>query len=206
MFKLKIEQSDVLHTKWGTARINNKGYYQITTRKENNKGKLLHRLIWEKWYGELSSQTHLHHLDENPKNNCIWNLEPMSKSNHHKLHNSDGKCSNIGRKLSKEHKDKIRKGNKGKVLSNETKRKISESKKGKNRSEETKRKISKTKNKTGYLRVHKHTDEKCKQGFFWQYSYFENGKKKCISRVKLEDLEKEVKNRGLEWEMLSDGN
>ena len=33
MFKLKI---DVLHTKWGTARINNKGYYQITTRKENN--------------------------------------------------------------------------------------------------------------------------------------------------------------------------
>ena len=39
MFKLKIEQSDVLHTEWGTARINNKGYYAITTSKQGNRDK-----------------------------------------------------------------------------------------------------------------------------------------------------------------------
>lgn len=171
MFKLEIQQSDVIHTDWGTARINNKGYYQITTRKEKNKGKLLHRLIWEKWYDELSSQTHLHHIDENPKNNCIWNLEPMSKANHHKLHNSDGKCSNIGRKLSNE----------------------------------TKMKMSQSKNKTGYYRVDKQKSSS-KQGFIWRYQYYENSKNKVIGRVKLDELEREVKNRGLKWERIENAN
>lgn len=34
-----------LHTKWGTAKINSDGYYVITSRKEGNNGKRLHRLI-----------------------------------------------------------------------------------------------------------------------------------------------------------------
>lgn len=35
----------ILHTKFGTAKINKKGHYQITSRKEGNGGKLLHRLM-----------------------------------------------------------------------------------------------------------------------------------------------------------------
>ena len=169
MFKLEIKPSNILHTDWGTAKINNKGYYQITTRKENNHHKLLHRLIWERNYGNLPPQNHIHHIDNNALNNCIWNLEPMSKSEHHKLHNSDGKCSNIGKKLSNE----------------------------------TKMKMSKSKNKTGYYRVDKQKSNS-KQGFLWRYQYYEDGKNKTIARVNIQDLEEEVKNRGLDWEVIKD--
>ena len=91
----------------------------------------------------------------------------MSKSDHHKLHNSGGKCSNIGKKLS----------------------------------EETKMKMSKSKNKTGYYRVDKQKSSS-KQGFIWRYQYCENGKNKVIGRINLDELEKEVKNRGLEWKVI----
>ena len=86
MFKLEIEPSEVLHTEFGNAKLNNIGYYIITSRKENNNGKLLHRLIWEKWYGTLPPTTYIHHLDENRTNNCIWNLEPLHNSDHTSLH------------------------------------------------------------------------------------------------------------------------
>ena len=42
--------SDVLYTKFGTARLNKLGYYLITSRSEGNNGKLLHRLIFEDFY------------------------------------------------------------------------------------------------------------------------------------------------------------
>ena len=182
MFKLKVEQSDVLHTEWGTARINNKGYYAISSWKENNNGKLLHRLIWEKWYGELSPQTHLHHIDNNKLNNCLFNLEPLSASAHHKLH-----------KLGKSH-------------SEETKDKISKSLVGFKHSDASLFKMSKSKNTTGYFRVYKHKNPKLKQGFDWSYSWYENGKRKYITRVNLDELEREVKNRGLEWKVIEDGS
>ena len=35
------------NTKYGIAKIHNTGYYRITSRKEGNNGKLLHRLIFE---------------------------------------------------------------------------------------------------------------------------------------------------------------
>ena len=40
------------------------------------------------------------------------------------------------------------------------------------------------------------------QGFIWRYQYYEDGKVKKIGRANLKDLEKEVKNRGLEWRVL----
>ena len=86
MFKLEIEPSETLHTVFGNAKINKQGYYIITSRKEGNNGKLLHRLIWEKWYGELDPYIHIHHLNENKRDNCLWNLEPIIKPKHHKLH------------------------------------------------------------------------------------------------------------------------
>lgn len=103
MFKLEIKPSKDLSTKYGTAKLNNEGYYHITSGKENNHGKLLHRLIWEEYYGELTPKTHIHHIDKNPLNNCIWNLEPISDSEHSKLHNI-GKKHSLQRSLAKSKK------------------------------------------------------------------------------------------------------
>ena len=70
---------------------------------------------------------------------------------------------------------------------------------GKEHSDETKIRISNSQSTTGYFRVHKHKDETCKQGFIWRYSWYENGKSHMITRVNIDDLEMEVKNRGLQW-------
>lgn len=66
-----------------------------------------------------------------------------------------------------------------------------------------KKKISKGNNTTGITHVTKHKDKECKQGFTWRYDYYDdNGRQKAIERVNLDDLEKEVKKRGLEWEII----
>ena len=161
MFKIKINPVKVLHTEFGRAMINNEGYYRITSSYEGNRGKLLHRLIWEKWYGKIPPQTHIHHIDKNPLNNCIWNLDSINDSEHSKLHNI-----------------------------------------GNNHSIETCLKISENTNKSGYFRVFKEKSKKMNQGFIWRYQYYINGKPKKIARANLQDLEEEVKNRGLEWRVL----
>lgn len=168
-----------MKTKYGNAKINNNGYYWITSTKEGNLRKLLHRLIAADYFGDWINNPEepfdIHHIDGNRLNNCVLNLEPISPSEHMGLH----------------HKDK--------TVSKETKKKISESKIGKPRSEETKKKISKTMNTTGYFRVTKHKCKTCKQGFRWIYQYYENGKKKAIFSIDIEKLEKKVKAKGLEW-------
>ena len=107
MFKLKIEPSDTLHTQWGTAKINNQGYYVITNRKYGCNMKKLHRLIFEQIYGEIPHYIHIHHKDCNPLNNCIFNLEPLSKSEHQKLHSFGKNNAMYGKKHSKETCDKM---------------------------------------------------------------------------------------------------
>lgn len=77
---------------------------------------------------------------------------------------------------------------------------------GKEHSDETKIRISNSQSTTGYFRVHKHKDETCKQGFIWRYSWYENGKSHMITRVNIDDLEMEVKNRGLQWLRLDQEN
>ena len=131
-----------MKTKFGNARINSNGYYIITSGKEGNNGKYLHRLIWEDFYGcEVPNGYIIHHKDFNPKNNCILNLQLMRLSDHIKLHNQ-GKIhtdetkkkmseSKKGKTLSEEHKKKISESNMGHEVSEETRKKISESKKGK---------------------------------------------------------------------------
>lgn len=88
-------QNIILHTKFGNARLN-KGYYQITTRKEGNKGKFLHRLIFEDFYGFVPNEYHVHHKDGNPQNNCILNLQLIRISDHHRLHHKNKKWSEQG--------------------------------------------------------------------------------------------------------------
>lgn len=106
-------------TIWGLATLRKDGRYQITSRKEGNKGKLLHRLIWENSWGKLPNNYVIHHLDENPKNNCLLNLCAMPKSQHNKIHT-----------LNEESKQKLSHKLKGRKKSTEHCKKISEAKKG----------------------------------------------------------------------------
>ena len=55
----------IIKTKYGNARINSKGYYMISTSKEGNFEKYLHRLIYEEHYGEIPKGYFVHHKNEN---------------------------------------------------------------------------------------------------------------------------------------------
>lgn len=78
----------VLHTKFGIAKLQSNGYYHITSYKEGNYGKRLHRLIWESIWGKIPKNWVIHHVDGNKTNNCILNLWGMDKTYHNKLHNT----------------------------------------------------------------------------------------------------------------------
>lgn len=43
----------ILKTKWGNAKVDNHGYYQITSAKYGKNGERLHRVIFEDFYGEI---------------------------------------------------------------------------------------------------------------------------------------------------------
>lgn len=128
-----------LVTKFGTSKINSNGYWEITSRKEGNNGKTLHRLIYEDYYGcTLLLNVDIHHIDGNPLNNNISNLKLLSRSEHMKIHKNGENHHMYG----KQHTD-------------ETKLQISLS-------------ISKAKNTTGikHLTTRKKNNG---QGFLWRY-------------------------------------
>lgn len=82
----------MIKTKFGNARINASGYYQISSRKEGNHGKFLHRLIYEDYYNiSLIDGVILHHIDRNRANNHIDNLTPMYSEEHSVYHNLNHK-------------------------------------------------------------------------------------------------------------------
>lgn len=203
----------MLNTKWGKAKIDSLGYYRITSWKEGNNMGLLHRLIWEDFYGcKVPKGYVVHHKNGDKLCNCILNLQLMRNSEHSKLHNK-GKIlseehkqkiseSLTGRTISDETKLKISKAHSGKILSEEHCKKLSESHKGKPLSEENKTNICITKNTTGYLNVCKQKRKTCKQGFTWCYQYYEDGKHKSITSVDINKLKQKVKNKGLKWMVL----
>lgn len=161
--------SEVLYTKFGNAKLNNKGYYMITSRKEGNNGKLLHRLIFEDYYQinlneEFPNGVVIHHEDEDKANNNLWNLIPMPHEEHMKIHMTG-------------EENPMRKGH----------------------SLDDCKKISKHYTSTGYFRVYKYPDKSCKQGFIYRYSYFENGRRRVIGRVNILKLKEVVLSKGLEW-------
>jgi len=76
-----------MKTEYGECRINSNGYYQVTSRKEGNKGKYLHRLIFEKFYGfKIPKGFDIHHKNENRIDNCILNLQLMRRKDHSSHH------------------------------------------------------------------------------------------------------------------------
>lgn len=177
---------NILHTKWGNARVNKKGYYQISSRKEGNRGKYLHRLIYESfWDVNLPKQIHIHHKNGDKKNNCILNLEALPESNHIQIHNS-GKDNPFY----------------GKIHTEKSKQQMSKSQKGKKFTQQHKINLSKSRTTTGFYRVSKHIKKDCNQGFTWRYTYYDNGKYVDIESVDIKKLEEKVKSKGLEWRKL----
>lgn len=194
-----------IHTKWGNARLNEYGYYVITSSNRGNHSKMLHRLIYESVWGGIPKNWIIHHLDGDKTNNCILNLLGMERSHHSKLHNPKGTI------LPEETKRKIsdaKKGEKnywyGKQHSEETRNKMSKARKGKKFSDDHRKNLSKSRNTTGYYRVTKQKDVTCKQGFRWKYVYSDNGKTKALYSTSLDVLQEKVKGNGLEWRKIDD--
>ena len=93
-----------MKTKFGNVKINSVGYYVVTSTKEGNHRKLLHRLIWEDFWGcEIPKDYVIRHKDGNKLNNCILNLQLMSDKDHRSLHSTGREVSNeqIERRIKK---------------------------------------------------------------------------------------------------------
>lgn len=80
------EDMEAIQTKYGRAKIGLDGYYRITVRDQGNMNKLLHRLIFEDFYGDIPEGYVVHHKDGNRANNCILNLQLLSSKEHKRLH------------------------------------------------------------------------------------------------------------------------
>ncbi|WP_405316184.1 HNH endonuclease [Methanobrevibacter sp.] len=76
-----------IKTRFGTAMINADGYYEITSVKEGNKDKILHRLIYQDFHNILLPRNvHVHHKNNNKLDNCVLNLEAMAARDHARFH------------------------------------------------------------------------------------------------------------------------
>ena len=67
----------MIKTKFGNAKLGTNGYYQITSTKEDNNKKFLHRLVWEDWYGKpIPSNCVIHHLNNSifPPYAAAWSI------------------------------------------------------------------------------------------------------------------------------------
>lgn len=169
-----------IQTKFGKAMIGRNGYYQIVTDEKGNDKKYLHRLVFEDFYNiKLPSDIIIHHDDGNKLNNEIWNLIPMTQTEHMALHYNDG----LREHLSKINFDK-------------------------DIPEETRQKMSYSRNSTGFFRVTQRNDNSCKQGFMWTYQYYEEKRKaqKAIRSVNLLKLKQKVIERGFDWIIIDETN
>ena len=91
-----------LETEYGTAIINNKGYYHIISAEEGNQFKKLHRLIYESEYGPIPKDHVIHHADGNKLNNNLNNLILMTTYDHNVLHKKGKNNPRYGKKCSDE--------------------------------------------------------------------------------------------------------
>lgn len=176
--------NNILPTKYGLAFLAPDGYYSVYS-KVNKWGIRLHRLIARDYFGDWIDDPddyyELHNIDGDRTNNCVLNLIPLKKEDHMREH---------------------MKGNtrrKGIPHSDEIKKRISAKLTGRTNDIETLVKMSKHQNTTGYFRVSKKKSKYVKSGYRYDYSYYENSKRKHITSVDLKKLEQKVKEKGLEW-------
>lgn len=78
-----------MKTKFGNVKLQSNGYYVVTTRKEGNNGKYLHRLLYEDFYGEIPEGYEIHHKNGNKLDNCILNLQLASNFEHVLIHSNN---------------------------------------------------------------------------------------------------------------------
>ena len=108
-----------LKTIFGTARKYRDGYYQITSKKEGNYRKFLHRLIWETNYGKSVPEDYvIHHIDRNKQNNEINNLQCVKREIHSRYHIKRRKHKKISKKKMSENA-KGEKNNNSKLTKND---------------------------------------------------------------------------------------
>lgn len=186
-----------IETKFGTAYVDTHGYLRISSVKEGNHNKLVHRLVFEDFYNislneEFPDGVIIHHEDGNKLNNEIWNLVPMTNQEHSIMHHT-------GVKFTEERCRKISEAKKGFKYTEESKQKMREAKLGKSQPMEMMLNRSKTVNKIGLFRVFKAPNKSCKKGFDYCYNYTENNKRKEIHSVDILKLRKRVIEKGLPW-------
>ena len=175
-----------IRTKFGNASLSKKGYYVIHSREFGNRGKKLHRLIWEDFYGcKIPEGYVIHHKNNIKTDNCILNLQLMREYDHNSLHNKGENHHYYG-----------------KNIPDQVKKKMSEAQKGRKLPEETKLKISNSKNTTGYFRVSKIKCKECKQGYTWRYRYSTKDGRKVLESTDINKLKQKVLENGLPWKQL----
>ena len=87
-------------------------------------GFYISRLVVEEFLGrDLSSNEIVHHIDGDPLNNNLENLQVVTRAEHMQIHNT-------GRKYSKEHCENISKGLTGHFVSQEARDNMSKAKEG----------------------------------------------------------------------------
>jgi len=105
---MPVSETKTIHTKFGSATLNKKGYYQVYSVDKGNHNKLLHRLIFEDFYGiEIPNGFVVHHKNGIKTDNCILNLQLVSLKEHSKLHNSGENNVLFGKNLPLEYRVKI---------------------------------------------------------------------------------------------------
>lgn len=175
-----------IKTKFGNASIDKNGYYVIHNKP--NRGKKLHRLIYEDFYRcGIPKGYVIHHKNGIKTDNCILNLQLMRESDHNKLHNT-GENHPM---FNKHHSD-------------HAKQKISDACKGKKHDIDVCIHLSEQRNNTGYYRVSKIKCSECKQGFTWRYRYIDDEKvRRTIESVDIDKLQQKVLEKGLLWKKLN---
>lgn len=93
--KTKASQTGEKHRRWkkeGDGYLNHRlGRYFV---KDNNAWKLRSRAVMEKHLGEpLGNDTVVHHIDENPLNDSIENLQLCTREEHIRIHSPHEKRS-----------------------------------------------------------------------------------------------------------------
>lgn len=84
---LKILEEIPEYTNNGSlsAHITKKGYLRMNPCGGNG-GRMVHDLIWEKYNGPIPKGYQIHHIDHNPLNNHIENLQLVDTLTHKRIH------------------------------------------------------------------------------------------------------------------------
>lgn len=86
----KLDNYSVFFTKDGYVIDKNGFFFCGTIRKEDYcveyNSKRFHRLIYESWYGKIPDDCDIHHINHNPYDNRLENLQLVTKKEHQEIH------------------------------------------------------------------------------------------------------------------------